>query len=279
MSVERVSVPAEEGITNTIADNSQAQIERPSWLPDNFETPEAFVKSHKELQSAFTKKSQELAEIKKTVTGKETPSDQWKEGDAPKEASEEAPKEGETPKVPTTVEEAKSFLPGFSQDEIQEISDYAWKNEGLTDEHYAKLEKAGYSREVVDQFMAGQFAVVEGQRAALVNAGGGEERVADMFKWAAENLDAKTIKMYDDKFDAGGPEAIMAMENLRAKYEQSGVALPTGGFIRGANATGGDTSVFRSTAQVVEAMQDPRYKVDPAYRKEVEQKLARSKVF
>ena len=36
---------------------------------------------------------------------------------------------------------------------------------------------------------------------------------------------------------------------------------------------------FRSTAQVVKAMKDERYGKDPAYTKEVEQKLARSNVF
>ena len=38
------------------------------------------------------------------------------------------------------------------------------------------------------------------------------------------------------------------------------------------------TDVFKSVAQVTEAMNDPRYSKDPAFRKEVEDKLARSSV-
>jgi hypothetical protein len=36
---------------------------------------------------------------------------------------------------------------------------------------------------------------------------------------------------------------------------------------------------FRSTAQVVSAMKDPRYGKDSAYTKDVEEKLGRSSVF
>ena len=36
---------------------------------------------------------------------------------------------------------------------------------------------------------------------------------------------------------------------------------------------------FQSVAQVTEAMNDPRYEKDPAYRKMVEDKIGRSQVF
>ena len=36
---------------------------------------------------------------------------------------------------------------------------------------------------------------------------------------------------------------------------------------------------FQSVAQVTEAMNDPRYESDPAYRKMVEDKIGRSQVF
>ena len=276
--VDRVNVPVEDGITNTPADNTKT-VDRPSWLPENFESPEAMAKSYNDLRSDYTKKTQELSELRKAAGGKESPDQQWSKDAV---MGEEALKEGEgeqPPKeAPKTVEEAQQFLPGFSQDEIQSISDYAWENGSLTDDHYEKLSKAGYPREVVDQFMEGQFAVANGQRQALINAGGGEQQVEAMFAWAAESLDQKTVDGYNAKLAAGGADALMAMENLKAKYEQSGVALPTGGFVSGPNATSNETSVFQSVAQVQTAMSDPRYKTDPAYRAEVERKLSRSNV-
>ena len=35
---------------------------------------------------------------------------------------------------------------------------------------------------------------------------------------------------------------------------------------------------FRSQAEVVQAMSDPRYELDPAYRQDIMNKLSRSKV-
>ena len=54
------------------------------------------------------------------------------------------------------------------------------------------------------------------------------------------------------------------------------VAKPT---LVSGKARGVATDAFRSTAEVVAAMKDGRYGKDPAYTKDVEQKLARSDVF
>lgn len=274
--VDRVTAPAEEGLSVPKTDN--VEIERPGWLPENFKDTEDLWKSYQELRKDHTKKSQELAEVRKSK-----PEDDWKATDENGMADQkEQPEEKTEPKKdqqekPVDMDQAKQLLPGFSEDEISEISNYAWENGELTDEHYAKLEKAGYNRAIVDQFMQGQFAVVEGQRNALINAGGGEERVTHMFQWAAQNLPKAEVDAFNSKFDAGGADALLAMETLVSKYERSGVAIGPS-IMQGANAAGGDTSTFKSTAQVVAAIQDPRYQTDPAYRREVEQKIARSQV-
>lgn len=274
--VDRVVVPAEEGLTHTPADNATSNTtERPSWLPENFNDTEDLWKSYQELRKDHTKKSQALAEAQKAKPG-----DDWqKPGDEPPEEPKSDEKKSEEKKSdkPVDMEQAKQLLPGFSETDIQDISNYAWENGELTPEHYSKLEKAGYSKEIVDQFMQGQFAVVEGQKQALINAGGGQQRVDHMFQWAAQNLSQAEIAAYDSKFDMGGADAMLAMESLVSKYERSGQAIGPS-MMQGANSGRGDGSVFRSTAQVVEAMNDPRYKSDPAYRKSVAEKIARSKV-
>jgi len=275
--VTRVQVPAEDGLTHTPADNAK-DMERPSWLPEQFKDGEDLWKSYQELRKDHTKKAQELSELKKAK-----PETEWQKGDAPEDNADEAqPKKAAKDDVPeddkpADMDQARQLLPGFSDDEITEISNYAWENGNLSEEHYAKLEKAGYSRAVVDQFMAGQFAVVEGQRAALINAAGGEKRASHMFQWASENLSEAQIDAYNAKLEAGGPDAMLAMESLVQRYEQSGMSMGPS-MVSGGNASGADTSTFRSTAQVVEAINDPRYKTDPAYRAEVQQKIGRSKV-
>ena len=122
------------------------------------------------------------------------------------------------------------------------------------------------------------MALAEGQRNTLINAGGGEAKVNEMFAWAAKSLDKATIDTFNAKFEQGGPDAIMAMELLSSKYAQSGKAGATGLVTGAATAPNVSTDVFRSVAQVQQAMSDPRYKTDSAYRAEVAQKIGRSNV-
>ena len=44
------------------------------------------------------------------------------------------------------------------------------------------------------------------------------------------------------------------------------------------DTTSSNPEIFESVAQVTSAMNDPRYEKDPAYRKSVEDKIARSSV-
>lgn len=256
--VDRVSVPAQEGLTNSPADNMKpGETGKPKWLPDKFATPEDMAKSYAELERQYT---------------------QLRQGKTPEPEKEVEPKREELPpQQPTTVEDVKSLLPGFTEEQIVEFSNTAHETGQLTDDQYKMLESKGYSKEIVDQYIQGQMALVEGQRNALLNAGGGEQRVQEMFAWAAQSLDKATIDAYNAKFDAGGPDALMAMENLAAKYAASGQARNAGP-ITGSTAPNFSTDMFTSVAQVQEAMSDPRYKSDPAYRRSVAEKLGRSNV-
>lgn len=266
MSVERVEVPVEEGLSEGTpkADNTETN----DLILGKFKSYEDLEKSYKELESKLGK--EKAAEKILNEVEKPEPEDEWK---AEGEEAEE-PKEGDKPQTEADLQE---FLPGFSEEKISEIYQYAWENGQLTDEHYSELEKAGYNRQVVDQFMQGQFAMAEAQNAQLLNAGGGQERVQAMFEWAEGNLSQEQIDAYNSKFDQGGADAIMAMEHLAAKFDADGGAAAH--LVRGANAPTYDTAdAFRSVAQVTEAIQDPRYHTDPAYRAEVERRLAKSNV-
>ena len=65
----------------------------------------------------------------------------------------------------------------------------------------------------------------------------------------------------------------MAVAGLKAQYENANGY--EGRMLTGkATATAGD--VYRSQQQLVQAMSDPRYDQDPAYRQEVIEKLDRS---
>ena len=82
--------------------------------------------------------------------------------------------------------------------------------------------------------------------------------------------------MYDSVMDTGNPAAAyFAMQALSYRYKDSvGV---DGNLLQG-KASGETTQGFKSQAEVVNAMQDPRYDRDPAYRQEVMAKLEKSNV-
>ena len=74
----------------------------------------------------------------------------------------------------------------------------------------------------------------------------------------------------------GTDNAKMAVEWLSSKREAAEGFEPS--LLQG-KASAASKDEFRSTAQVVEAMKDPRYGKDTAYTKDVEEKLGRSSVF
>ena len=97
-----------------------------------------------------------------------------------------------------------------------------------------------------------------------------------MLKWATQNLKQGEIQMYDKVMELGNPlAAYFAVQALAYRYQDS--SGKDGQMITGkAPSPSGD--VFKSQAQVVQAMGDPRYDKDPAYRQEVQQKLERSNI-
>ena len=95
-----------------------------------------------------------------------------------------------------------------------------------------------------------------------------------MTAWAAENLDADTVQAFDNVIESGNVAAInLALRGLQSQYNDN-VGYENN-MIQGkpAQATG---SGYRSQAEVVRDMNDPRYDRDPAYRQEVMDKLANS---
>ncbi len=114
---------------------------------------------------------------------------------------------------------------------------------------------------------------------AIQNFVGGEEAYASLIGWAGENLDQQYIEAFDSVVDTADPAAIqLVVAGLMATYQEN--AGYEGRMLSGRNAP--DVSgiqPFRSQAQVVAAMSDPRYDNDPAYRAEIAQRLEISNTF
>ena len=114
----------------------------------------------------------------------------------------------------------------------------------------------------------------EDQLKSVRNIAGGDEGYQEMIAWASENLSPDEIQMYDSVMAEGSFNAInFAVHALKARYtEANGIE---GQLLKGKPAAN-IRDVFRSQAEVVAAMSDPRYDRDPAYRQDVYAKLERS---
>ena len=110
----------------------------------------------------------------------------------------------------------------------------------------------------------------------IKNSVGGEESYQNLMSWASENMDAADIEAFDALVETGNARSIrLAAAGLRAQYEaQNGYE---GEMVTG-RAPVQQADVFRSQSEVVQAMSDPRYDADPAYRQDVFEKLSRSEL-
>ena len=100
---------------------------------------------------------------------------------------------------------------------------------------------------------------------------GGDANYKNMTEWAASNLSQQEISMFDKVMDSGDPNAAyFAINSLAQRYQD---AVGFDGKMLTGKASSNSKPGFKSQAEMIEAMQDPRYDRDPAYRQEVMQKL------
>ena len=111
---------------------------------------------------------------------------------------------------------------------------------------------------------------------ALQNIVGGPEEYGQIIDWAKDNLSEQEISMYDHVMESNDPIAMFfAIRALGNSYEN---AVGVDGELLTGTASSTPQDVFRSQAEVVEAINDPRYDRDPAYRNDVLMRLERSDI-
>ena len=148
----------------------------------------------------------------------------------------------------------------------------------------ASIEKltAMDSKDLVDAYFKYQDTLedaspVEGREltdsevSAIFDSVGGETQYQQMTAWAAENLDPKMVEAFDNVIESGDVATIdLMLKGLQSQYKDN-VGYEND-MIQGKAAQA--NTGFRSQAEVVRAMNDPRYDRDPAYRQEIMDKLA-----
>lgn len=174
--------PEEQEAISRYRESQQSQEERGQGMPEGYNddgTPQEELiagkfKSQEDLLTAY----QELE--KKMGQPKEEP--QVDSAEAQDSQTEEPAAEG-------------SFSPTKYEQEFV-------ANGGLSDDSYAELQKAGFSREQVDAYIRGQQAYASNIQTDIYSSVGGQESYVELINWASDNIEPETIKDYNDAVDS-----------------------------------------------------------------------------
>lgn len=231
--------------------------DRPEWLPEKFKDPSELAKAYAELEKKLGSSSKEPLE----ATEKTTEADPELEGTKDTPDAEEAAREAAD----------KAGL------DFDTLSQKYFEKGSIEDSDYAALEKAGIPKSLVDQFIAGQEALLTATRNSVFSAVGGESQYSELTEWAADNFSKQEIDAFNKAVNSGDLNmTMMAVKGLQARYKAEVGFEPTRQ-VRGETARAG-SHAYRSIAEMEKDMSDPRYKSDPAFRKDVERKLANSDI-
>jgi hypothetical protein len=177
-----------------------------------------------------------------------------------------------------TEDEQVDFL-WTVNDEIAETGE-------ISEETLAKFDSMS-SRELVDAWMRYQGTIdmdtvdsapagrelSEAEVNEVYNLAGGPDEYQQLVGWAAENFTEEEVSAFDSVVESGNLAAIkLTLQALQYRYNDN--MGYEGEMIQGKPAQ--SREIFRSQAELVRAMSDPRYDDDPAYRMAIMEKLERS---
>lgn len=115
--------------------------------------------------------------------------------------------------------------------------------------------------------------MTDAEVASVYDMAGGQAQYESMTEWASENFEADEVQAFDQVIESGNMAAIkLAMRALTNSYNDS--VGYEGSMLQGKPAS--TRAYYRSQAEVIRDMQDPRYDRDPAYRDAIMEKLSRS---
>jgi len=243
-------------------------------LAGKYKSVEDLEKAYKELQTKLSRGQSTAPEAE--------------DDDAAEDDDETDSSDDETDKPAGDAREIYGDLIGGKLDEagidFQDMN-VRWQQSGtLESEDYDQLAEAGFNRDMVDAYLSGlQYKAAQDtalsvkEVASIKESLGGEAEYSKMIQWAGDNLTPEEVEGFNQIINTQPMAAVkMAITGLHARYTAVEGREPK---LIGGRASKGSSDKFESTAQLVEAMSDPRYSKDPAYQRKVQEKLGRSSIF
>ncbi len=233
------------------------------------------------VEETENKPTEELDQSKEITNGAENPTDEnnqereektettEEDTNQEKEDKEDSEKEPEIPSF-DSPDDVDDFLDKKRSDltyrQIQ--NEWANNNQELTKETRDKLNALGIDDETIDSFVDRQNKQHEAEMKEYAESVGGKEKLDTLLEWAGKNLSQEEIASINGVRDKNVIKIILRdIENRMTEVEGK-----TPDYTKG---TGGKAVVegYKSKAQMMAAIRDPRYRVDEAYREEVRKQI------
>ena len=163
------------------------------------------------------------------------------------------------------------------------------KNKGeIPQEMYQSLLDAGLSKNSIDSYLTGRATemgykntsskeVAEKEAKEIRDSIGGDETYGKMVSWAMDNLPKPEIDGFNEATKTmTAPQLKLMVQGLYTQYQNAMGIEPN--LVTGKPASSGPAP-YRSSAEVKNAMNDPRYGKDVTYTQDVYARLEKSDVF
>jgi len=216
-------------------------------------------KSAEDLEKAYKELEKKLGQKDETTQEPEAESEEESEA----ETDDESEQSEEVQAILKASEEYYSNDNKLSPETVQRLKEMP--SEKLV-EAYLELQKNAppvASRPLSD---------AEAQE--IVKSVGGDKAYGETLAWAAENLSPEEVAAYDNVVNSGNKDAVFfAVQALNQRYRD---AVGFEGKPVSGKAVKNTVKGFRSQAELARAISDPRYRNDPAYRIDIEERLAAS---
>lgn len=165
---------------------------------------------------------------------------------------------------------------------IQEASaEYFSNNNSLTPDTIQKLKELP-SNQLIDAYMElqkdatiQQQTLTDADANQILSSIGGEDVYNEALGWAVDNLKPDEVAAFDNVINSGNKDAIFFAANALVQRYQNDVGFE-GKRVSGKSIKSQSAKAFRSQAELARAISDPRYRNDPAYRLDIQDRLAAS---
>lgn len=256
-------------------------------IPSNFKSADDWFNSLVEARKGFTQARQEIAALKKQYNQNGVSNPNYV-ADSP-----QAPVPEQVVEDLSGVQENLQISPATPKPvNTPRVSEEDWVRWGREIDSAGSVssatrkemqEKMGAPDTIIDQLVKSRRALAKQSWEDAASVVGGNDNLKRMFKWAQENLSAEEVAATNRALQTTAYKNVLL--GLKAQYEssqpqvkqtQEPQALPNR---VNPSQVPSSVQVFKNFAEQQAALRDPRYRVDPNYRKAVETMVVNSSRF